>query len=1379
MERQTKRDKSELDAIEALQSFYGTKPFQAVKLKPFYSQHPEHKPIIKDMKLSGLCKKYPLLLKLTHGKQAADHMVTLLMDRAVPGKPNAMKITTIRGPQPDDLTCVTPFVTINGQEDHVVKAVQLAIKYVERIVTGLKSSSVKFTSDNKANVEFNFLTGNNCGPLKWATNPFHTKKFRSRCIYLLGGPLVCTACNCVFDNIDELQQHNEDEKDHTCERSPDTEQEHSIMFFSRNELHASACLRDCHQYMNGEWKEVPFRHPDSRYFDKKFVEDARKVISEHGGNITKEDSKNGEIKYEALGKDRLDAIFLSLTRSLSSNLRSCIEKNDEDGANEIMREADKEIDASTTAGFIPIAEREGALQLQRCFSGDWGILECDDSSLRLFVLLSVNYIRRTIVEVYQEQLKDSKSKLRTDLKQSATKLKDELMFQGVNEFTKGEEFKKYFKIVSAMSAKLSKLPRARRENKQHFEQSVEGLQGDLKGLYNDAKSVHEKFKRFMTQLNDLYFSKKWHSEALEPKNIFRSIEKIGVEGWGHNGGKTSWDASVLTNILCGRVEICGDTAAEFSKNIIAAFNTLMFCDEDIFDISQAAAAADPSIALKKKEMRDKLDLIVIVEVKNRNGDVLSDVWRNTQITFYFKEDTQRHLCEIQIVSKTVFAMLQEERLAEVFAKSRKASEIMEALGILEDDGCPRLTSDEELQNFILDEELIEEERQKWLAELEELESFGELRDEDEGWPEGVRGYGIVESEGSMFDGSDFNSSFQSERFFNPAKSQSDYFEDTDSLSSDRQRHLSSRSLDATAEPFQMEAAGGGGTIIDPSNVSHRSTSDDDLPDQMEDWTADHVASWLLHFAGMNEAYVNVLYAKGLTGRGLVHVQMEDFEVEQCPKWMSRRLVHEVAQYNYNATKAKVEVDPRHSSNDVAGGDGGGASRRHEPVRATALAAARDDSKTARDDSKTAVAEKETQLRAVLATLPVGGLDEVDACVQTLADSAKGDPAAAAPEPAHPGSAYFESDFRAAVAALVAAEAALGAAEAELLAVAPPSPPVAPPSPRDIKSQIQAIVASIQASGTDGGGKTGGSFGYVFFSDNFRHSNGTVGTIAIKTPKNEDGRKPLEKEVDILKLIYNLKVDGENTVPQPPTATGIPKLFYVWPDMVVMQRYEDSLSSQLSKPHFGLTQRDAIVIARDICGALHWLHSEGGGGIAHCDVKPENIMLDADSSFGQRRAILIDFGSAKKNDVQQATQSTVEYLAPNMRYPDVSPPHHFPHTLKDLMGADCYAVGLVAWEMLFRLLRPATSKRMYSQLHWTKRKDSDLIYEEDLVPSKTDGDCVQLLKECVNLCCTTRQEDALVRVGALVQESETVVAVREAGRAGVGGGLDDQGTPGTW
>ena len=100
------------------------------------------------------------------------------------------------------------------------------------------------------------------------------------------------------------------------------------------------------------------------------------------------------------------------------------------------------------------------------------------------------------------------------------------------------------------------------------------------------------------------------------------------------------------------------------------------------------------------------------------------------------------------------------------------------------------------------------------------------------------------------------------------------------------------------------------------------------------------------------------------------------------------------------------------------------------------------------------------------------------------------------------------------------------------------------------------------------------------------------------------------------------------------------------------------------------------IMRSVCGALQFAHSEG---LAHCDIKPANIMLHQNGTV-----LLADFGIARMTDSATATMvgaGTPAYMAPEqVRGEDPTP------------QTDVYALGIVLYEMLTGGERPFTGEQ---------------------------------------------------------------------------------------
>src|SRR6185295_15691813 len=101
----------------------------------------------------------------------------------------------------------------------------------------------------------------------------------------------------------------------------------------------------------------------------------------------------------------------------------------------------------------------------------------------------------------------------------------------------------------------------------------------------------------------------------------------------------------------------------------------------------------------------------------------------------------------------------------------------------------------------------------------------------------------------------------------------------------------------------------------------------------------------------------------------------------------------------------------------------------------------------------------------------------------------------------------------------------------------------------------------------------------------------------------------------------------------------------------------------------ISQEDACRVLVDVARALHTAHE---AGVVHRDVKPSNILIDA-----QGRGLLSDFGLAKDLTSQSLTQSgmilgTFAYMSPEQVNPGKDP--------LDLR-ADVYALGAILYHIV--------------------------------------------------------------------------------------------------
>ena len=121
--------------------------------------------------------------------------------------------------------------------------------------------------------------------------------------------------------------------------------------------------------------------------------------------------------------------------------------------------------------------------------------------------------------------------------------------------------------------------------------------------------------------------------------------------------------------------------------------------------------------------------------------------------------------------------------------------------------------------------------------------------------------------------------------------------------------------------------------------------------------------------------------------------------------------------------------------------------------------------------------------------------------------------------------------------------------------------------------------------------------------------------------------------------------------------------------LVMEFLEGRTLAEVLSKRKKLSEGEAVAYASNICDALEYLHLNG---IAHRDLKPQNIMVCSDGSLR-----LFDFGIAR---VERARRLTFVGLTPALGTPD----YISPEQVRGKRGAhrsDIYSLGAILYEMV--------------------------------------------------------------------------------------------------
>ena len=160
-------------------------------------------------------------------------------------------------------------------------------------------------------------------------------------------------------------------------------------------------------------------------------------------------------------------------------------------------------------------------------------------------------------------------------------------------------------------------------------------------------------------------------------------------------------------------------------------------------------------------------------------------------------------------------------------------------------------------------------------------------------------------------------------------------------------------------------------------------------------------------------------------------------------------------------------------------------------------------------------------------------------------------------------------------------------------------------------------------------------------------------------------------------------------------------------VIVTDLYDMDLSKFLLRRPGGLTQKVARGISRQIATGLGYVHQKG---IIHRDIKPQNILVRHDADQGVMRAVLADFGLARRSprreeDVVAAAkdflaslqvqgrmmarqEATVWYLAPEILLADTISPE-----VRYTSAIDVWSLGCVMYELVTgKVLAQANSEQ---------------------------------------------------------------------------------------
>lgn len=163
----------------------------------------------------------------------------------------------------------------------------------------------------------------------------------------------------------------------------------------------------------------------------------------------------------------------------------------------------------------------------------------------------------------------------------------------------------------------------------------------------------------------------------------------------------------------------------------------------------------------------------------------------------------------------------------------------------------------------------------------------------------------------------------------------------------------------------------------------------------------------------------------------------------------------------------------------------------------------------------------------------------------------------------------------------------------------------------------------------------------------------------------------------------------------------------------------------------LTPSEAVTVMLQVCRALDAAHAEG---VVHRDLKPQNIMLDA-----QNRVYVMDFGIARSSEMSGMTQTGMLMGTPEYMSPEQARGQHVD------ARSDLFALGIIFYELL-------TGKSPY-QADTTMATLWKRTQERSRPPIELESSIPKPLSDAVQKCLEIETKDRYQSAGEIINDLE--------------------------
>ncbi|PRP76170.1 STE family protein kinase, partial [Planoprotostelium fungivorum] len=214
-----------------------------------------------------------------------------------------------------------------------------------------------------------------------------------------------------------------------------------------------------------------------------------------------------------------------------------------------------------------------------------------------------------------------------------------------------------------------------------------------------------------------------------------------------------------------------------------------------------------------------------------------------------------------------------------------------------------------------------------------------------------------------------------------------------------------------------------------------------------------------------------------------------------------------------------------------------------------------------------------------------------------------------------------------------------------------------------------------------------------------------GTVAVKiqTPEGKEQANAIMQEIDL----------HEHMCSQSPKVVQLYRKLIAEPEYhMIMERMTCSLACMVMP----LTEEETATVMSDTLEALNVIHIEG---VAHRDIKPDNLMLSMEGDVK-----ICDFGLSAFDGDEAQLAGTLVYLPPEVAEEYLF--HQNDPTLRAGFAMDLWALGITAYEFVCARV-PFEDPDLHVMTEW--------IYNSPAPRLPTEGKFSEELRDFIAQCLT--------------------------------------------